>query len=146
MRPTSSTLHWTSSSVWSQRRYAVRFFFCAVVQATSGMRMGSNTSFAQGKHKSGALKMLEDLLVPFLCRRPFWFYPRSRWVGNRPKLVRRRHMGINTQLIGARPHRLFGRRSWISFAEDEEFSKFPSKSLYPSARRGIRLRQCSSVF
>ena len=28
-----------------------------------------------------ALKMLEDLLVPFPCRRPFWVYPRSRWVG-----------------------------------------------------------------
>ena len=111
-----------SSSVWAQRRHAMRFYHCAVVQATGGMRMGSNTPFAQGETQLHALKMLEDVLVPFLCMRPFWGHPLSRWAGSRPKLVRRRHVGINTQLIGASLHRLLGRRSWISFAEDEEFS------------------------
>ena len=28
-----------------------------------------------------ALAMLETVLAPFLCRRAFWIYPRSRWVG-----------------------------------------------------------------
>ena len=31
-----------------------------------------------GETQERALKMLEDLLVPFSCRRSFWVYPRSR--------------------------------------------------------------------